>query len=619
MPRLAKFLVPLLDAGLVVLAYLLAFVLRFDGIRQIPVQHIDQFWMFLLVVPAIRVISNSAWGLYRHIWRYVGTREAWALAQSVLTGSAGFALLALMSGQRGIPRSVIGIEALLSLVLMAGVRLGWRAYVERRGGRLAEGVTRTLVVGAGDAGELLVRDMMRNPERGLVPVGFIDDDPAKRKVRIHGVEVLGGREDLGRVVSARQVDLIVLAIPGAPLKERRSVLQLAATTPAKVKTLPALHDIIGGNVTVSAMRDVAIEDLLGREAVVTDTSLLGYLRGRRVLVSGAGGSIGSELCRQIAQLEPASLILLGHGENSVYGIDQELEAPSAFETFRVIADVRDEARIDEIFARHRPEIVFHAAAHKHVPLMEENEVEAVTNNVLGTRTMAVASDRHGVERFVLVSTDKAVNPTSIMGKTKRAAELLVQDLAAHSRTRFVAVRFGNVLGSRGSVVPLFRRQIEMGGPLTVTHPDMRRYFMTIPEAVTLLLQAADVGHQGEVLLLEMGDPVRIVDLARNLIKLSGYKEDDVEIVFTGIRPGEKLFEELRVTDEIARATDHPQIYAMRAESAPDPQWWRPALARLEAAASSHDPAGIRAALDAVIQPRSPGRPGGVVMQPEATP
>lgn len=600
MQRLVKVLVPLLDAGLVVLAYLLAFVLRFDGIHQIPVQHIAQFWMFLLVVPLIRLASNAAWGLYRHVWRYIGLREAFALAQSILTGSAGFALLALMSGQRGFPRSVVGIEALLSLVLLAGIRLGWRSFVERRGGRLAEGSTRTLVVGAGDAGELLVRDMMRNPERGLLPVGFVDDDPAKRGVRIHGVEVLGARRDLVRIVSERQVDLVVLAMPGAPLKERRAVLQLAAATPAKVKTLPALHDILDGNVTISTMRDVAIEDLLGRDAVVTDTSLLGYLSGKRVLVTGAGGSIGSELCRQIARLEPAALILVGHGENSVYGIDLELGERAGFEVVRAIADVRDQARIDTLFERHRPEIVFHAAAHKHVPLMEENEVEAVTNNVLGTRTVALVADRHGIERFVLVSTDKAVNPTSVMGKTKRAAELLVQDLATRSRTRYVAVRFGNVLGSRGSVVPLFRQQIESGGPVTVTHPEMRRYFMTIPEAVTLLLQAADVGRQGEVLLLEMGEPVRIVDLARNLIKLSGYKEDDVEIVYSGVRPGEKLFEELRVTDEVARPTDHPQIYAVRAERAPDPTWWRPALAEIEAAAAAHDPSRIRRSLDDVV-------------------
>ena len=598
MTPLMKLVPPLVDVILVALAYLIAFALRFDSVRHIPVQHVQQFWVFLAVLPLIRLGCNAAWGLYRHVWRYVGMRDALAILMATLVGSGIFALLALMTGQQGFPRTVVGIEFLLSLFFFTGVRIGWRSWAERsRGG--VEGASRTLIVGAGDAGEMLVRDMMRHPERGLLPVGFVDDDKARRGRRIHGVEVLGGRDDLKRLVAERNADLVVLAMPSAGLKEVRAILKLAADTPALVKTLPSLHDIIGGNVSVSQMRDVAIEDLLGRDPAVIDNSLLGYLKGARVLVTGAGGSIGAELCRQIAAKQPKELICLGHGENSIYLIEQELRA-SFSSLVPIIASVRDESRIDEVFARYRPEVVFHAAAHKHVPLMEANETEAAANNVIGTRVVAEAADRHGAARFVLVSTDKAVNPTSVMGKTKRTAELQVQDLSSRSNTLFLAVRFGNVLGSRGSVVPLFRKQIEAGGPVTVTHPDMRRYFMTIPEAVTLVLQAANLGRQGEILMLDMGDPVRIVDLARNLIKLSGFKIDDVGIQFSGMRPGEKLFEELLLTDEVARPTEHPQIFAVKASQAPDSDWWRSVLARLHDALAQQSAQGVRAILDEVV-------------------
>ena len=510
---------------------------------------------------------------------------------------------------------------MLSLVLMMGARVLWRSWAER-GPRWDGEATRTLIVGAGDAGELLVRDMVRRPERGLQPIGFVDDLPGKQGVRIHGVEVVGTRQDIPKIVADRKVDLIVLAMPGAAMKDRRAVAKIAASTSARVKTVPSLHDIIGGKVAVSEMRDVAIEDLLGRDQVLTDTSLFGYLRGKRVLVSGAGGSIGSELCRQIAALEPAMLICLGHGENSIYLIEQELrERFPQIKVVAAIADMRDEERIRRIFGAHRPEVVFHAAAHKHVPLMEANEPEAVSNNVFGTRNLARAAADFGVERFVLVSTDKAVNPTSVMGKTKRLAELLIQDLAAGSTTRFVAVRFGNVLGSRGSVVPLFKKQIAAGGPVTVTHPDMRRYFMTIPEAVTLVLQAGDVGRQGDVLMLEMGDPVHIVDLARNLIKLSGFKPEDIEVVFTGTRPGEKLFEELLLTDESVRPTTHPQIFAVRRADRPDPVWWGPLLEHLAVAVRDQDPGRVRVLLDEAIaadQPKPEPSPEVVSSKPEVT-
>jgi FlaA1/EpsC-like NDP-sugar epimerase len=614
MPLVVRLAPIVVDVALVALAYLLAFVLRFDSVRNIPIQHISQFWLFLAVLPALRLACNAVFGLYRHVWRYVGMRDALSVGVATLTGSALFALAVLMTGQSGFPRSVVGIEFLLSLVMLLGVRLAWRSWAER-GPRWSEGATRALIVGAGDAGELLVRDMVRNPDRKLLPIGFVDDAPAKKGTRIHGVEVVGTRGDLPRLVAERRADLIVLAMPSAPLRDRRAIAKIAAATPAQVKTVPSMHDIIGGSVSVSEMREVPIEDLLGRDQVVSDTALFGYLRGKRVLVSGAGGSIGAELCRQISLLQPEALICLGHGENSIYLIEHELR--SAFPALRlsaIIADARDKDRISRVFEDKRPDIVFHAAAHKHVPLMEANESEAVANNVFGTKIVAEAAAACGSERFVMVSTDKAVNPTSVMGKTKRMAELLVQDLATRSATRFVAVRFGNVLGSRGSVVPMFKKQIAAGGPITVTHPDMRRYFMTIPEAVTLVLQAGEVGRQGEVLMLEMGEPVRIVDLARNLIKLSGLRPDDIEIAFTGPRPGEKLFEELLVNDEEARPTGHPQIFAAKRAAPPDPAWWAPLLVRLEEAIRGQDGAAVRELLAEAIAADQPAKPGKPVQE-----
>ena len=599
---LMRLIAPTLDLVVVVLAYWLAFWLRFEG--EVHISHIHQFWLFFLAVPVLRDASNSAWGLYRHVWRYLGVREAMAIAMSTATATFAFAFLLYLTSNASFPRSIVAIEAVLSLVLMGGCRFLLRYWHEMQPVSHTGTETRVLVIGAGDAGEMLVREMLRQPERGLRPVGFLDDRADKRGMRIHGVPVVGDRRAVADTVERLSVDLIVLAMPSAPAKVQREILKACAATPAKVQLVPSLHEIVTGSVSISHLRDIQIEDLLGRDPVVIDDSLLGYLKGKRVMVTGAGGSIGSELCRQIVKLGAETLILLDHHEFAVYRSDQELQAlaPDSVTLAPVVADVRDEGRIRQVVAAYRPQIVFHAAAHKHVPLMETSPAEAAQNNVLGTLSVATAALEAGVESFLLVSTDKAVRPSSVMGKTKRLAELALQDLAGRhpGKTKFLAVRFGNMLGSRGSVVPLFRDQIAKGGPLTVTHPEMTRYFMTIPEAVTLVLQTGALGRSGEVLMLDMGEPVRILDLARNMIKLSGLKDEDIEIVFTGMRPGEKLYEELLVTTEGTRPTEHPQVFAARSPKPPDLQWWRGVVDGIRTAVTRHSDEAVRDLLDAAI-------------------
>ena len=418
-------------------------------------------------------------------------------------------------------------------------------------------------MGAGDAGAMIAREMRDRPQLGLIPVGFVDDNKQKHGVRIHGVPVLGGRDQIAQFAREHDVAEVIVAIPTASGSAIREILELCNQAGLSARTVPSLDAILSGQVSVSQIRPIDIEDLLRREPVFTDISAVEkMLQGNRVLVTGAGGSIGGELCRQIARCKPATLILVGHGENSIYAIANELRRLwPQLPIYQVIADIRDRDRLAQVVRAHQPETIFHAAAHKHVPLMEENVPAAITNNVQGTANLLELAVSHQVGRFVLISTDKAVNPTSIMGATKRVAELLVQKHALHSGHHYVAVRFGNVLGSRGSVVPLFRDQIARGGPVTVTHPDVRRYFMTIPEAVQLVLQAATLGHGGEVFLLEMGEPILISQLAKDLIELSGFEVGrDIDIVYTGLRPGEKLFEELFVAGEEYAPTRHEKVY-----------------------------------------------------------
>lgn len=552
---------------LIVVSSYTAFALRFDG--SIPKYELAIWADSLLSLVLIRMLVFVPFRLYEGLWRYVSIWDVRNIVGAVATSSLLFWVVERwVVGQTGYPRSVHVLDFLILIVLLGGIRIG-RRFAKELGKE--EGKKAVLVFGAGDAGEMIVRDMKNNAFYHCKPVGFVDDDGAKQGSSIHGVPVLGGRKDLHRILAATLPDEVLIAIPSAPPKTIREIVEALERYKVPITTLPNLGDVLNGSVTTSQIRNLSIEDLLVRPKVDLDPEPVSRLiRSKRVLVTGAGGSIGSEMCRQILALRPAELVLLDRYENGLYAIGAELgRRPKDSVLWTVIADVGDANRISEVFSTYRPELVFHAAAHKHVPMMELNPCEAVKNNVLGTRCVARAADRCGVERFVMVSTDKAVNPTSIMGVTKRVAEFVVQDIGRRSPTVFSTVRFGNVLGSTGSVVPLFLEQIKTGGPVTVTHPDMRRFFMLIPEAVTLVLHAATIASGGDVFVLEMGEQIRVADMARNLIRLSGFVPDqDIEIKYVGIRPGEKLYEDLVGTDEISEPSVSSQVMRLRPRSVP---------------------------------------------------
>lgn len=531
------------------------------------------FWLPVI----LKLIVFGGLGLYQSFWRYVGIRDAVAVLKAATWGSCLFIVVVfaakIASRYMGgpplfdqFPESTFILDWLITIAIIVGSRAAVRLYLEERRMEATGGAVRCLILGAGDTAETLLREIQRMPEERYRVVGLLDDDPLHRKARIHDVPVLGRVDDARRIADENNVAELLIAMPRATQKELRRIVEMCQGTNLRFSRMPAVADLIGGRVTVSQIREVEIKDLLGREQVQLDTAAIAsFLHEKRVVITGAGGSIGAEICRQVVQYRPSRLILIEQAENNLFQIDAELRA-SAPDIDRVccIADICDAARIASIFDAERPHAVFHAAAHKHVPMMECNVGEAVKNNVLGTLTVARAADRVGVQRFVMISTDKAVNPTSVMGCTKRVAELGLQHLGRRSRTQFVCVRFGNVLGSSGSVVPIFREQIARGGPVTVTHPEMTRYFMTIPEATQLVLQAGAMGSGGEVFVLDMGEPVKILDLAREMITLSGFRPgEDIEIAFTGIRPGEKLYEELSVSGENMSPTRHEKIWVWR--------------------------------------------------------
>ncbi|MFI8577875.1 polysaccharide biosynthesis protein [Rossellomorea aquimaris] len=499
--------------------------------------------------------------LYQKAWEYASVGEMLAIVRAVTWSILMAGVIQFLINGNVYVR-VLGITWMLHVILIGGSRFSWRMYRDYYI-KTKQEKKRALIIGAGAAGSMLVRQFMKNHDADILPVGFVDDDPKKQKLQIYGVTVVGRTKDIPKLVEKLNVETIIIAIPSMSKSEIQKVYQECSKTNAKTQIMPMLEDIVSGKVSVNQFRDVQVEDLLGRDPVELDTkSISEKLSGKTILVTGAGGSIGSEICRQVSKFKPKKLLLLGHGENSIYGIDMELrnKYKEEFDIIPIIADIQDRSRIFEVMESHSPDVVYHAAAHKHVPLMEYNPKEAVKNNVIGTKNVAEAADTFGVKTFVLVSSDKAVNPTNVMGSTKRIAEMVIQNLDKESPTNFVAVRFGNVLGSRGSVIPLFKKQIQAGGPVTVTHPDMTRYFMTIPEASRLVMQAGALARGGEIFVLDMGEPVKIVDLAKNLIKLSGYSIDEIGIKYAGIRPGEKMYEELLGENEVHGEAVFPKIF-----------------------------------------------------------
>ncbi len=616
------------DLILLALAAVLAFALRLDSGQIQP--YAQTMLIYAIAAPVIKLPIFAGLGLYARYWQYAGQEEMMLLVWSAAI--SGLAQGALFLGAQaffpglltpGVPRSVPFIDVLVTFAVIAAPRFALRAgavSAQRVGKRGPVGglLQHVLIAGAGEAGAMVLRELRQNPQMGLVAVGFIDDDPGKHGMLLNGVRVLGGRNAVSDLVREMHVEQVIIAMPSAAGKSIRELVETCETAGVRARIVPGLYELLGGAVRLNQLRDVQIEDLLRREPVHTDTARVeALLRGKRVLVTGAGGSIGSELCRQILRCCPAALVLLGHGENSIFDIYNELKAeldgpdspcPPGLRPVLtpVIADVRFPERLKAVFAEHRPQVVFHAAAHKHVPLMEDNIADAITNNVLGTLRVVETCAAAGVTHFVLISTDKAVNPTSIMGATKRVAELIVQRAARETGCAYAAVRFGNVLGSRGSVVPFFQKQIAAGGPVTVTHPDVRRFFMTIPEAVQLVLQAATMGHGGEVFVLDMGEPVRILDLARDLIRLSGLEPDrDIKIRFTGLRPGEKLYEELFGSSEDYGRTEHDKIMRFanghaHIDGAMTDEMLRGRLAALIDAAQCQDEESMRLALRSLV-------------------
>ena len=557
------------DIALIIISVLGSFALRLD-VGELPF-YFPAAVLMCAVALAIKIPTYFFFGLYRRLWIYASTGELRLITVAVTTASvltSGVMAVLIVTGNvyPGMPRSSLGIDWLISLILIGGSRFALRILAEQSTVSRSNGKTkRAIIIGAGDAGALVVRELQKSSQLNLIPVGFLDDDPAKQKHAIHGVTVIGKVNDLATAIDQHGVEEVIIAIPSAPGQLVRMVNDVCRLKGIISRTMPGIYELIGGKVNVSRLREVDITDLLRREPIrVNDEAVGAALAGKRVLVTGAGGSIGRELCRQIARRNPAELVLLGHGENSIFEILLELQSDYPDLTLSpVIADIRNQERLTQIFAQHQPQIVFHAAAHKHVPLMEANIVEAITNNILGTRNVVQIALAHTTERFVLISTDKAVRPTSIYGATKRLAEMLVLDAAHTSQRAFTVVRFGNVLGSRGSIIPIFKNQIANGGPVTITHPDMYRFFMTIPEAVYLVLQAASMENGGETFVLNMGEPVRILDLAEDLIRLSGLEpQRDIEISYTGIRPGEKLTEELWDQGTPLVKTLHPDIFQL---------------------------------------------------------
>jgi FlaA1/EpsC-like NDP-sugar epimerase len=599
------------DLFLLSAAYWVAFLLRVEF--DLTLQRYKLLFFTWPYVVILKYLVLTLWSVPSFSWRYIGLEETKRILFSVSIASGILVSLRVGLAPLGgytrfiiIPLSVLGIDFVLCFLSITGARVLRRMLSERRerqfkvtGGNSAR--KPTLLIGASQAGVMVAKEVVQNPHLGIDVIGFADDNRAKIGTIIQGLRVLGDTASIPLLVKRHRIEQAVITIASAPGSEIRRIVDICDKIDLPVKIIPGLYDILDGKVNLSRIRNVTIDDLLGRDAVKLDNDAIGaFLTGKRVLVTGAGGSIGSEICRQVVRFYPEKLVLIEQAENALFSIHKELAKSKGIqEIVPCVADICDSKRIDQLFSLHRPQVVFHAAAHKHVPMMEWNPGEAIKNNVFGTKKTADAAVKFGVEIFVLISTDKAVNPSSIMGASKRAAEIYVQSLSGKSGTKFAAVRFGNVLGSSGSVIPTFKEQIEKGGAVTVTHPEMKRYFMTIPESCQLVLQAAAMGEGGEIFVLDMGEPVKIVDLARDLIRLSGFSEEEIPIEFTGIRPGEKLFEELATADEKMTQTVHPKIFIGRIEARPLGEV-EAGLERLSSVTDAKDSSEVRAALALLV-------------------
>lgn len=591
----------LFDAVVLTFALYASFLIRFEG--NIPVNDLRLFRNAVGIIVVTQLLVFFVSGLYDRMWRYVSTRELRVLAFDVIISSALVVIPLYYFTLSGFPRSVLIINGLLTIIVVGGARFGARYIYELQKHRsvLAESKP-VLIFGAGDSGETIVREMLKHPESAYDPVGFVDDDSAKLGRRIHGVQVLGTHKDIPDLTDKHEVEEVIIAIPSASSSVIRDVVDICEAAGVKCKTLPGVFELIDGTVDLNQIRDINVEDLLGREPVKIDVGEAeAYLKDSVVLVTGGAGSIGSELCRQIARYQPEKLIILDHNENDTYYLLLELRSKNPeLDLSVIIGDIKDRPALEHIFTKFSPKVVFHVAAHKHVPLMQENITAAVSNNVSGSKNLIEMAEKHGIERFVLISTDKAVDPTGIMGTTKRIAEMVMQSCCRDSKTKFMAVRFGNVIGSNGSVAPIFRKQIEAGGPVTVTHPEATRYFMSVSEATKLVLQAGAIGQGGEVFLLDMGEPVKIVDLARNLIRLSGLRPDiDIKIEFTGLREGDEITEDLVGVKETVIKTKQDKILIVQ-DGAFNYSSFHNDLDNLEKLVAKHDVIGINAQMAKMV-------------------
>ena len=558
----------ILDVILINISYILGLFLRFDG--GIPQVYLDKYLSYALYITILQIIVFYLFGLYKTMWRYASIEEFLKVIVAVIVATVSTALVFMALINRDLPRSIYVMALLLETVFIAGIRFVSRArYIfiptgGKHNRKTISQIKRTLIVGAGEAGTLALRELRNHKEIPSIPVAFIDDDKDKKNKIIQGIPVVGTRFDIEKAVKEYKIDEIIVAMPSIPEKVQKEILEICNKTKIKTKIIPGYYKVIEGDkFDLNSIREVEIEDLLGRDEIQLDNkSLSGLIENKIILVTGAGGSIGSELCRQIVKYNPRKLVMIDIYENTIYDIQNELKRNYGNPRIDVLIEsIRDMERMDFIFNKYKPSVVFHAAAHKHVPLMEDSPVSAVKNNIFGTRNLLLCADKYGVDKFVNISTDKAVNPTSIMGCTKRICEIMIQTMNAKSKTEFVAVRFGNVLGSNGSVIPLFKAQIKNGGPVTVTHPDIIRYFMTITEACQLVMQAGAIAKGGEIFILDMGEPVKILDLAEKLIELSGLVPyEEMKIEFTGLRPGEKLYEELLLNTDNSCETEFEKIF-----------------------------------------------------------